>query len=170
MQCFGNYRSCVQIKSSDYCDGESAKLKYLNSYDYIFNPMLFVLSLEGSHFGSKENMPVNLACYLKETTLFLLVPGIVSRKYKTRKLLILLWICRYTLSFILMLAATQLQCNIIYMECKEKMMESSKTHSSLNKWNLLKWFCVPTMLLVFKDFTKIIICYWISSRLQKCLD
>ena len=170
MRCFGNYRSCVQIKSSDYCDGESAKLKYLNSYDYIFNPMFFVLSLEGSHFGSKENMPVNLACYLKETTFFLLVPGIVSRKYKTRKLLILLWIYRYTLSFILMLAATQLQCNIIYMECKEKMMESSKTHSSLNKWNLLKWFCVPTMLLVFKDFTKIIIYYWISSRLQKCLD
>ena len=32
-----------------------------------------------------------------------------------------------------MLAATQLQSNIVYMECKEKMMEWSKTHSSLNK-------------------------------------
>ena len=127
--------------------------------------MLFVISLEGSHFGSRENMPVNLACYLNETTLFLLVPGIVSRKYKTRKLWILLWIYRYTFSFILMLAATQLQSNIIYMECKEKMMEWSKTYSSLNKWNLLTWFCVPTMLLVFKDF-EIIICYWIPSRLQ----
>ena len=28
----------VQLKSSDYYDGVSAKLKYLNAYDYIFNP------------------------------------------------------------------------------------------------------------------------------------
>ena len=53
-----NNHSCVQIKSSDYCDGVSAKVKYLNSYDYIFNPKLFIISLEGNHLGSRENMPV----------------------------------------------------------------------------------------------------------------
>ena len=54
----GNSYSCVQIKSSDYCDGVSAKLKYLKSYDCIFNPVPFV-SLEGSHLGSRENTPVS---------------------------------------------------------------------------------------------------------------
>ena len=39
--CFGNSHSCFQIKSSDYRDGVSVKLKYLNSYDYIFNPVLW---------------------------------------------------------------------------------------------------------------------------------
>ena len=57
--CFGNSRSCVQIKSSDYCDGVSVKLKYLNLYDYIFNPVPFIISLEDSHFGSRENMPAS---------------------------------------------------------------------------------------------------------------
>ena len=40
--CFGNSHSCFQIKSSDYRDGVSVKLKYLNSYNYIFNPVLFI--------------------------------------------------------------------------------------------------------------------------------
>ena len=40
-----------EIKSSDYHDGESVKLKYLNLYDYIFNHVLFIISLEDSHFG-----------------------------------------------------------------------------------------------------------------------
>ena len=57
--CFGNSHFCVQIKSSDYFDGVSAKLKYLNLHDYIFNPVLFIISLEGSHFGSRESMPVS---------------------------------------------------------------------------------------------------------------
>ena len=57
-QCSRNSHSCVQIKSSDYCDGVFAKLKYLNSYDYIFNPVFFIISLEGSHFGSRENLHV----------------------------------------------------------------------------------------------------------------
>ena len=57
--CFGNSRSCVQIKSIDYCDGVSVKLKYLNLYDYIFNPVTFIISLEDSHFGSREKMPVS---------------------------------------------------------------------------------------------------------------
>ena len=38
----GNYNSCFQIKSSDYGDGVSVKLKNLNSYNYIFNPVLFI--------------------------------------------------------------------------------------------------------------------------------
>ena len=51
-QCFGNFYSSVQIKSSDYWDGVSSKLKYLNVYHYIFNFALFFISLEVSHFGS----------------------------------------------------------------------------------------------------------------------
>ena len=58
-QCFGNSHSCVQIKSSDYCDGVSAKLKHLNSYDYFFNPVLFIICLEGSHFRSMESIFVS---------------------------------------------------------------------------------------------------------------
>ena len=57
--CFGNSHSCVQIKPSDYCDGISAKLEYLNSYDHTFNTVLFIISSEDSHFGSTENMPVS---------------------------------------------------------------------------------------------------------------
>ena len=34
-----------ELKSSDYCDGVSVKLKYLNLYDYILNPVLFIISL-----------------------------------------------------------------------------------------------------------------------------
>ena len=48
-----------EIKSSDYRDGVSVKLKYLNLYDYIFNPVLFIISLEDSHFGSRGNMLVS---------------------------------------------------------------------------------------------------------------
>ena len=44
-----------EIKSSDYRDGVSVKLKYLNSYDHIFNHVLFIIS----HFGSRENMLVS---------------------------------------------------------------------------------------------------------------
>ena len=42
----------------DYCDDVSAKLKYLNSCDYTFNPVLFIVNLEDSHFRSRENIPV----------------------------------------------------------------------------------------------------------------
>ena len=45
-----------EIKSSDYRDVVSVRLKYLSSYDYIENPVLFIISLEDSHFGSRENM------------------------------------------------------------------------------------------------------------------
>ena len=48
-----------EIKSSDYRDGVSVKLKYLNLYDYIFNPVLFIISLEDSHFGSRGYMLVS---------------------------------------------------------------------------------------------------------------
>ena len=47
------------LKSSDYRDGVSVKLKYLNSYDHIFNLVFFIISLEDSHFGSRGNMPVS---------------------------------------------------------------------------------------------------------------
>ena len=57
--CFGNSHSCFQMKSSDYCDGVSVKLKYLKSYDYISNPVLFIISLEDSHFESRGNMLVS---------------------------------------------------------------------------------------------------------------
>ena len=57
--CFGNSHSCFQIKSSDYRDGVSVKLKYLDSYDYIFIPVPFIISLQDSHFGSGENMLVS---------------------------------------------------------------------------------------------------------------
>ena len=53
-QCFGNSHSCVQIKSSGYCNDASAKLKYLNSYDYISNLVDFIKSLESFEFGSTE--------------------------------------------------------------------------------------------------------------------
>ena len=48
-----------EIKSNDYRDGVSVELKYLNSYYYIENPVLFITSLEDSHFGSRENMLVS---------------------------------------------------------------------------------------------------------------
>ena len=38
----------VLTKSSDYSNVLSAKLEYLNSYEHIFNSMLFVISLEES--------------------------------------------------------------------------------------------------------------------------
>ena len=47
-----------ETKSSDYCDGVSVNLKYLNPYDYSENLVLFIISLEDSHFGSTENMLV----------------------------------------------------------------------------------------------------------------
>ena len=47
------------IKSSEYHGGVSVKLKYLNSYDYIENPVPFIISLENSHFWSRENMLVS---------------------------------------------------------------------------------------------------------------
>ena len=56
---FRNSPSCVQIKSSDYWHDSSAKLKYLHSYECIFNPVLFITSFYGSHFGSRENVPVS---------------------------------------------------------------------------------------------------------------
>ena len=61
--------SCFQINSSYYGDGVSAKLKYLNPYDHIFNPVSFILSLEDRHIESRhgiitpwprENMSVSL--------------------------------------------------------------------------------------------------------------
>ena len=58
-QCFGNSFSCVKIKVSDYCNGVSAELEYLSSYEYNFNPVLFIISLEGSHFGSRESIPIS---------------------------------------------------------------------------------------------------------------
>ena len=57
--CFGNSLSFFEIKSSDYRDVVSVKLKYLNLYGYIFNPVLFIISLEDSHFGSRGNMLVS---------------------------------------------------------------------------------------------------------------
>ena len=48
-----------ETKSSDYRDGVSVKLKYLDLYGYIFNPVLFIISLEDSHFGSRENRLVH---------------------------------------------------------------------------------------------------------------
>ena len=58
-QCFGTCQSYVQINSSDYCVDASSKLKYLNSYDYVFNPVLFIVSLEGSHFWFRESMSLS---------------------------------------------------------------------------------------------------------------
>ena len=57
-QCFGNCYLCVPINSRDYYDGAFTKLKYFNSYDYIFNPVLFIISLESSHFGFTKSIPV----------------------------------------------------------------------------------------------------------------
>ena len=58
--CFGNPNSCVHIKSSNYCDGISAKLNYLNLYDYTFNPIIFIISLEDSHFRARESIFVTV--------------------------------------------------------------------------------------------------------------
>ena len=55
---FGNFLSFFETKSSDYRDVVSVKLKYLNLYDYSENLVLFIISLEDSHFGSTENMLV----------------------------------------------------------------------------------------------------------------
>ena len=44
---------------SDYCDNISVKVKYLDLYDYIFKFVLFVVSLEGRHFGSTESKHVS---------------------------------------------------------------------------------------------------------------
>ena len=35
------------------------KLKHLNSYDYIFNPVSFIIRLEDRHFGSWGNILVS---------------------------------------------------------------------------------------------------------------
>ena len=35
------------------------KLKYLNSYDCIFNPVHFIINLEGNHFRSRLKIPVS---------------------------------------------------------------------------------------------------------------
>ena len=48
-----------EIKSSHDHDDVSVKLKYLNSYGYNFNPVLFIISSEDSHFRSRENMLVS---------------------------------------------------------------------------------------------------------------
>ena len=58
-QCFGNSRSCVQIKSIYYCNNLSVKLKYLNSYDYIFHPMFSIKSWKGSNSRCRESMSVS---------------------------------------------------------------------------------------------------------------
>ena len=56
-QCFRTSHSCFQIKSSDNnCDGVSEKLKYLNLYDHISDPMVFIITLEHRHFGSRESI------------------------------------------------------------------------------------------------------------------
>ena len=47
------------IKSSEYHDGASVKLKYLDSYNYIENPVPFIIHLEDSHFWSRQNMLVS---------------------------------------------------------------------------------------------------------------
>ena len=57
--CFENSHFCFQIKSSDYRDGVYVKLKDLNPCDYIFNLVLFIITLEDSHFGSRGNMFVS---------------------------------------------------------------------------------------------------------------
>ena len=57
--CFRNSHFCLQIKSNDYCNGAFVKLKYLDSYDCIFNPVYFIINLEGNHFGSKLKIPVS---------------------------------------------------------------------------------------------------------------
>ena len=66
-----------EIKSSDFRDGVFVILKYLNSYDYIFNPILFIISLEDNHFGSRENMldshqnnPKEISTFLGSSVLY----------------------------------------------------------------------------------------------------
>ena len=59
----------------------------------------------------------------KESILFVMVLGIVSRNYKTRGLLLLPWMIRYTFSFTLKLATTLLQKLEYKGECKGKMIE-----------------------------------------------
>ena len=54
----GDFHSSVQIKSSNNCDDVSAKMKFLNSYDYTFNP-LFSYNLQGYRFGSSESIPIS---------------------------------------------------------------------------------------------------------------
>ena len=56
--CFGNSHSCFHIKSSHYRNGVPVKLKYLNLYDYNFNHVHFIITLEDSHFGSRGNVLV----------------------------------------------------------------------------------------------------------------
>lgn len=34
-------------------------MKFLNSYDYTLNPVFFIISLQGSHFGSMESIPIS---------------------------------------------------------------------------------------------------------------
>ena len=78
-QCFGNSHSYIPIKSSNFCNGVSAELKNLNSNDYIFNPLHFVTSFEGSHFGFRANVPfhtkkVNPLKIQGQTTQYIQVP------------------------------------------------------------------------------------------------
>ena len=60
-QCFRNWHffGNSYSHSHNYCNGVFLKLQYLNSYGYIFNTRIFIVSLKNSHFGSQESMPVS---------------------------------------------------------------------------------------------------------------
>ena len=58
-QCSWNSHSYVQINSSDYSDAIPVDLKFLRSYDYIYSPMLFIISLGGNHFRLWKSMLVS---------------------------------------------------------------------------------------------------------------
>ena len=58
-QCSWNSHSYVQINSSDYSHVIPVDLKFLRSYDYIYSPMLFIISLGGNHFRLWKSMLVS---------------------------------------------------------------------------------------------------------------
>ena len=55
-----------EIKFSGYRDGVSVKLKYLNLYDYIFDGILFIISLEESFWVKRKHASFTPKQILKE--------------------------------------------------------------------------------------------------------
>ena len=79
------------------------------------------------HVASEAGMS-NRVCYLKVSALFLLVLGVVSENYITRKCLFILWLYKYTFTFKLTTTLLQKLAAFYMWIVKEKLTEWTKTH------------------------------------------
>ena len=103
-------------------------------------------------------------------TLFLVV-GVVSRNYKTNNLLLVQCKYRYIFSFTLKLTTTEWN-----ERQKENGMDQNLVHCGYGNYYNQQTYIYKTCLhdfaslschIVFKDLSKLIICYWISLKLAR---